>query len=103
MVQEVHDYSEDPARPGITWRSSSTGGSSGLGGSPIGPLENSHTGRLVRASALRSMSCLAASSQCPAYTALQVDFRADATRLDVPVYFAQGAHEARGRALIFEE
>jgi pimeloyl-ACP methyl ester carboxylesterase len=27
-----------------------------------------------------------------------IDFRVDATRLEVPVYLAQGAHEARGRA-----
>lgn len=32
-----------------------------------------------------------------------VDLRTDVTRLDVPVYFVQGAHEARGRAEPFSE
>lgn len=32
-----------------------------------------------------------------------VDFREDATSLDVPVFFVQGAHEARGRVEPFEE
>jgi proline iminopeptidase len=33
----------------------------------------------------------------------EIDFRVDATRLDVPVYLAQGAHEARGRAELANE
>ena len=33
----------------------------------------------------------------------QVDFREQATRLEVPVFFVQGAHEAPGRAALFEE
>ena len=38
------------------------------------------------------------------YPRLQdIDFRADTARLDVPVFFVQGAHEARGRAEPFEE
>ncbi|WP_052274194.1 alpha/beta fold hydrolase [Arthrobacter sp. L77] len=38
------------------------------------------------------------------YPQLQdTDFRTDATTLDVPVYFVQGAHEARGRAEPFAE
>jgi pimeloyl-ACP methyl ester carboxylesterase len=32
-----------------------------------------------------------------------IDFRDDATRLDVPMFFVQGAHEARGRAEPFAE
>jgi len=32
-----------------------------------------------------------------------VDFRTDATSLDVPAYFVQGAHEAVGRAVLFNE
>src|SRR5215216_1550327 len=48
----------------------STGSSSGLGGSPTGPLENSQTGRAAIAPAWRSASSLAGSSQWPAYTAL---------------------------------
>ncbi len=32
-----------------------------------------------------------------------IDFRVDAIRLDVPVYFVQGAHEANGRAQPFGE
>lgn len=32
-----------------------------------------------------------------------IDFRIDATRLDVPVYFVQGAHEAAGRLALFAE
>jgi pimeloyl-ACP methyl ester carboxylesterase len=38
------------------------------------------------------------------YPQLQgIDFRESATEFEVPVYFAQGVHEARGRAEIFEE
>ncbi|MFJ6001684.1 alpha/beta fold hydrolase [Arthrobacter sp. NPDC092385] len=38
------------------------------------------------------------------YPQLQdIDFRTSVTRLEVPVYFVQGAHEARGRAEPFEE
>lgn len=38
------------------------------------------------------------------YPQLQgIDFRNTATRLEVPVYFVQGAHEARGRAEPFQE
>jgi pimeloyl-ACP methyl ester carboxylesterase len=33
----------------------------------------------------------------------QIDFREDATRLDVPVYLVQGRHEARGRAELANE
>lgn len=33
----------------------------------------------------------------------EIDFRKSATRLDVPAFFVQGAHEARGRAEPFEE
>jgi pimeloyl-ACP methyl ester carboxylesterase len=33
----------------------------------------------------------------------QIDFREDATRLDVPVYLVQGRHEARGRAVLANE
>jgi pimeloyl-ACP methyl ester carboxylesterase len=32
-----------------------------------------------------------------------IDFRADADRLDVPIYLVQGRHEARGRAELAEE
>jgi pimeloyl-ACP methyl ester carboxylesterase len=32
-----------------------------------------------------------------------IDFRDDATRLDIPMFFVQGAHEARGRAEPFAE
>lgn len=32
-----------------------------------------------------------------------IDFRVDATRLDVPAFFVEGAHEARGRADPFAE
>lgn len=32
-----------------------------------------------------------------------VDLRIDATTLEVPVYFAQGAHEARGRSVPFQQ
>jgi proline iminopeptidase len=32
-----------------------------------------------------------------------IDFRRTATRLDVPVFFVQGAHEAAGRSRLFEE
>jgi proline iminopeptidase len=32
-----------------------------------------------------------------------IDFREDATRLDVPVYLVQGRHEARGRAVLANE
>ena len=38
----------------------------GLGGSPTGPLENSHTGRAARPPACRSTSSRAGFSQCPA-------------------------------------
>ena len=44
----------------------STGSSSGLGGLPIGPLENSQTGLAAKASLERSTSSLAGLSQCPA-------------------------------------
>ena len=38
------------------------------------------------------------------YPQLQrIDFREDATRLDVPVYLVQGRHEARGRAVLANE
>ena len=38
------------------------------------------------------------------YPQLQdIDFRTDATELDVPMYFVQGAHEADGRVRPFEE
>ena len=38
------------------------------------------------------------------YPQLQdIDFRTDATSLDVPVYLFQGRHEARGRAELAEE
>lgn len=38
------------------------------------------------------------------YPQLQdIDLRVDAARLDVPVYLAQGAHEARGRAELANE
>ena len=38
------------------------------------------------------------------YPQLQdIDFRVDATRLDVPVFFVEGAHEAAGRAKPFAE
>ena len=38
------------------------------------------------------------------YPQLQkIDFRVDATSLDVPVFFVEGAHEARGRAEPFAE
>lgn len=38
------------------------------------------------------------------YPQLQdVDFRETATDLDVPVYFVQGANEARGRAELFNQ
>ncbi len=38
------------------------------------------------------------------YPQLQgIDFRTQATRLEVPVFFVQGAHEARGRAEPFAE
>jgi proline iminopeptidase len=38
------------------------------------------------------------------YPQLQdIDFRADATRFDIPVFFVQGAHEADSRALLFDE
>ncbi len=38
------------------------------------------------------------------YPQLQtIDFRQDATRLDVPVYMVEGAHEARGRAVLADE
>ncbi len=33
----------------------------------------------------------------------EIDFRETATELDVPVFFVQGAHEAGGRAELFEE
>jgi len=33
----------------------------------------------------------------------EIDFRVDATRLDVPVYLVQGGHEARGRAVLATE
>ncbi|MDX5319396.1 MAG: alpha/beta hydrolase, partial [Actinomycetes bacterium] len=33
----------------------------------------------------------------------EIDFRENATEFEVPVYFVQGAHEARGRAEPFEE
>jgi proline iminopeptidase len=33
----------------------------------------------------------------------EIDFRTQVTRLDVPAYFVQGAHEAPGRARVFEE
>lgn len=33
----------------------------------------------------------------------QIDFRRDATRLDVPVYLVQGRHEAPGRAVLANE
>lgn len=46
------------------------GYSSGLGGSPTGPLENSHTSRSARAALCRSTSSRAGFSRCPAYTAL---------------------------------
>ena len=38
------------------------------------------------------------------YPQLQdIDFRESATRFEVPMYFVQGAHEAPGRALLFDE
>ena len=38
------------------------------------------------------------------YSQLQeIDFRVDATELDVPVYLVQGRHEARGRSKLAEE
>jgi proline iminopeptidase len=38
------------------------------------------------------------------YPQLQdIDFRTQVSRLDVPVFFVQGAHEARGRAVPFDE
>jgi hypothetical protein len=38
------------------------------------------------------------------YPQLQdIDFRVDATSLDVPVYFVQGSHEAGGRAEVATE
>ena len=38
------------------------------------------------------------------YPQLQdIDFRDTATEFDVPVFFAQGAHEAGGRAVLFED
>ncbi len=33
----------------------------------------------------------------------EIDFRVDATELDVPVYLVQGGHEARGRSVLAEE
>lgn len=33
----------------------------------------------------------------------EIDFREDATRLEVPVYLVQGRHEARGRAVLANE
>jgi pimeloyl-ACP methyl ester carboxylesterase len=32
-----------------------------------------------------------------------IDFRSEATTFEVPVFFVQGTHEARGRAEVFEE
>jgi proline iminopeptidase len=33
----------------------------------------------------------------------EIDFRSQVTRLDVPAFFVQGAHEAPGRAVLFDE
>jgi proline iminopeptidase len=33
----------------------------------------------------------------------EIDFRESATQFEVPMYFVQGAHEARGRAQVFDE
>ena len=49
-----------------TTSATSTGSSAGLGGSPTGPLENSHTGRSARAGPQRATSSRAGFSQWPA-------------------------------------
>lgn len=62
-----------PAVPTVPVASTSfawAGNASGLGGSPTGPLENSHTGRALRASAWCFTKSFAGFSHWPVYTAL---------------------------------
>jgi hypothetical protein len=72
IATALQSHARRCSRARVTARISATsaGSSSGLGGSPMGPLENSHTGRADRAPPQRSTSCLAGFSQRPAYTAL---------------------------------
>jgi pimeloyl-ACP methyl ester carboxylesterase len=76
-----------------------TGNSEGGGGMS----ENLFVGEYTLTEQVRSLSAFL-DSFAVLYPQLQeIDFRQQASRLEVPVYLVQGAHEARGRAELADE